>query len=326
MLHILLRWIYAMKICVLDDYQGVARQCADWDELGQDDTIEFLSTPIAEDDLASRLEPFDVIVAMRERTAFPAQLLGSLKRLRLLVTTGQRNRSIDLDACRELGITVCGTGSDPMLAAEQAWALIMGLFKQLTQNDAATRSGKWQTGLGLSLRGTILGLVGLGKLGQQMAQFAQMFGMDVIAWSPNLTPERCAPHGVRYAAKEELFRLADVISVHMVLGPQTRHIVGATEIRAMKPSAYLVNTSRGGLLDEHALCDALVDGAIAGAALDVFEREPLPSGSRVLQTPNLLLSPHVGYASWQNYRVYYGQAVENILAWKAGTPTRILTV
>ena len=313
-----------MRIAVLDDYQDVARHCGDWDSLGPDVSVDFVNEPIPAEEVPERLKPYDVIVAMRERTPFPASLLKQLPRLRLLVTTGPRNRAIDVLACTDLGVTVCGTRSDAYLAAEHAWAMIMALYKNIVENDAATRSGAWQPNIGHSLRGSTLGLLGLGKLGQRVAEFGKLFGMHVIAWSPNLTEERCAPFGVEYVGKQQLFERADIVSIHIILSDTTRHVVGDRELARMKESAYLVNTSRGPLVDEQALCEALHDGRIAGAALDVFEEEPLPADAPIRQAPNVLFSPHVGYVSWQNYRTYYGDAIEDILQWRAGTPVRVL--
>lgn len=313
-----------INICVLDDYQAVAGQCAKWDQLGNSVNVHFFNEYIAQTDLVEQLKQYDVIVAMRERTRFPGTLLRQLTNLRLLVTTGSRNKSIDVTTCRELGIVVCGTRSDPLLAAEHTWAMIMALFKRVAPNDADLRSGRWQPALSLSMKGSILGLIGLGKLGQRMARFGQAFDMEVISWSPNLTAERCAPFGVQYVQKQELLGRADVVSVHMVLSESTRHIVAEKDLQHMRKSAYLVNTSRGGLVDESALCDALREKRLAGAALDVFDIEPLPADSPVLHVPNLLLSPHVGYVTWQNYQLYYGDAVEAIKQWLAGTPVRML--
>ncbi len=313
-----------MRIAVLDDYQDVARHCGDWDVLGPDASVKFFNAPIRNGVLAGQLKAHDVIVAMRERTPFPAALLKNLPNLRLLVTTGPRNRAIDVAACVDLGITVCGTRSDPQLAAEHTWALIMALYKNVVENDAATRAGAWQPNIGRSLRGSTLGLLGLGKLGQRVAEFGKLFGMHVIAWSPNLTPERCAPFGVESASRQGLFERADVVSIHMVLSESTRHIVAALELGWMKETAYLVNTSRGALVDEQALCEALQVGAISAAGLDVFEEEPLPADAPIRLAPNVLFSPHVGYVSWENYQTYYGDAIENILQWRAGTPVRVL--
>ncbi|NYT82078.1 D-2-hydroxyacid dehydrogenase family protein [Alcaligenaceae bacterium] len=313
-----------MKIAVLDDYQAVAERCGNWTALGADASVEFFTQPIPAAQLPERLKPYDVIVAMRERTPFPGTLLRQLPNLRLLVTTGSRNRAIDIPACRELGIPVCGTDSDPFLAAELAWALVMALYKRVAGNDADIRAGRWQPVIGQSLKGTTLGLLGMGKLGQRMSEFGKVFGMNVIAWSPNLTPERCAPFGVECVGKQQLFERADVVSIHMVLSASTRHLVGEAELAWMKETAYLVNTSRGPLVDEQALCRALHGGRIAAAALDVFEQEPLPADAEILQAPNVLLSPHVGYVSWQNYQTYYHDAVEDIQQWLAGSPVRLL--
>lgn len=312
-----------MKIAVLDDYQHVAAQSTDWSRLGAQAEVTFLHAPLG-DAAAEVLAPFDVIVAMRERTPFPAELLRQLPRLRLLVTTGTRNRAIDLAACQAQGVPVCGTASDPLLAAEQAWALVLALYKRVAANDADTRAGRWQTGLGRSLRGDTLGVLGLGKLGAAVARYGQAFGMRVLAWSPNLTPERCAEHGVAYASKADLFAQADVISLHLVLSDSTRHVVGAADLARMKAGAFLVNTSRGGLVDEDALCSALAQGRIGGAGLDVFSQEPLGTDAAILSAPNTVLSPHMGYVSAQNYQTYYGQAVEDILAWQADSPVRVL--
>lgn len=313
-----------MRIGILDDYQDVARHCGDWNVLGEDARVDFVTEHIPLEERPQRLQPYDVIVVMRERTPFPASLIEQLPNLKLLVTTGARNRAIDVAACRARGIPVCSTRSDPQLAAELAWALIMALYKKVTTNDSATREGIWQPTIGRSLRGTTLGLLGFGKLGQRVGEFGKLFGMEVIAWSPNLTAERCAPFGVQHVSKQELFERSDVVSIHMVLSASTHQIVGAAELAWMKPTSYLVNTSRGPLVDEQALCNALHARRIGGAALDVFEQEPLPLDAAIRHAPNVLLSPHVGYASWQNYQQYYGDAIENILQWRAGTPIRVL--
>lgn len=313
-----------MKIAVLDDYQHAAADSADWSRLGPQADVTFLHAPLG-DNAPVVLADYDVIVAMRERTPFAATLLRQLPHLRLLVTTGMRNHAIDLAACQAQGVTVCGTASDPLLASEQAWALVLALYKRVATNDADTRAGRWQTGLGRSLRGETLGVVGLGKLGAAVARYGQAFGMRVLAWSPNLTPARCAEHNVTYATKEDLFTQADVISLHLVLSESTRHIVGAADLARMGSHAFLVNTSRGGLIDEAALCEALAQGRLGGAGLDVFTREPLPPDAPILQAPRTVLSPHMGYVSAQNYQTYYGQAIEDILAWQADTPLRVLT-
>lgn len=314
-----------MRICVLDDYQSVAKQCADWSSLGPEASVDFMSTPLSPLDAPDYLADYDVIVAMRERMAFPESLLRQLPNLRLLVTTGPRNRAIDLHACSQLGITVSGTRSDAALAAELAWSLIMALYKRIPMNDLDIRKGLWQTSVATSLNGSTIGLLGLGKLGQRMARFAHAFDMNVIAWSPNLTTERCQPFGVEYVNKQQLFNRSDVVSIHMVLSDSTRHIVDADDIAQMKSTSYLVNTSRSALVNERALRAALHQHDIAGAALDVFEHEPLPLDADIRQTPDTILSPHIGYVSWQNYQTYFGDAVENIKSWHTGQPLRVLT-
>ncbi|GAA5231669.1 D-2-hydroxyacid dehydrogenase family protein [Verticiella sediminum] len=313
-----------MHIAVLDDYQDAARRAADWSRIPGASLQCFHDSLADTDALTARLQPFEVIVAMRERTRFDAALLARLPQLKLLVTTGMRNAAIDLETCARRGIIVCGTGSNPLLAAEQAWAMILGLYKDTASNDAALRQGTWQPSVGRTVAGNTLGVVGLGKLGAAVARYGKAFGMRVLAWSPNITAERCAEQGVELADKATLFAQSDVVSLHLVLGPATRHIVGATELRWMKPDAFLVNTSRGALLDEAALCEALAEGRIAGAALDVYEREPLPREAAILRAPRTLLSPHVGYVSRENYRQYYTDAVEDILAWRRGEPIRTL--
>ncbi len=313
-----------MKIAVLDDYQHVARASTDWTRLGPAVSVDFLHEPLGAA-AAERLADYDILVAMRERTPFPAELLRRLPRLRLLVTTGMRNQAIDLAACEAQGVVVCGTAGDPQLAAEQAWALVLALYKQIPLNDAAIRRGAWQTDLGRTVRGQTLGLLGLGKLGQVVGGFGKAFGMRVIAWSPNLTAERCADAGVEYADKGAFFAQADVVSVHMVLSASTRHLIGAAELAAMKPTAFVVNTSRGPLIDEAALAAALQAGRLGGAGLDVFDAEPLPAHAAILQAPRTVLSPHVGYATQENYRTYFDHAVQDILAWRAGAPVRQLS-
>jgi len=314
-----------MRICVLDDYQAVAERYADWSSLGPEASVDFISTPIAPGDAALRLAPYDVLVAMRERMAFPEHLLRQLPNLKLLVTTGPRNRAIDLNACNQLGISVSGTRSDGALAAELSWALVMALYKRIPANDADVRAGRWQTNIATSLKGSTLGLIGLGKLGQRMARFAHAFDMHVVAWSPHLSQERCEPFGVEYVSKHELLQRSDVVSIHMVLSESTRHIISAPDLDLMKTTAYLVNTSRSGLIDETALCAALHNASIAGAALDVFDHEPITENAALLRTPNTIVSPHMGYVTEQNYQTYFSDAVANIQSWRAGIPLRLLT-
>jgi phosphoglycerate dehydrogenase-like enzyme len=314
-----------VRVAILDDYQRVARGLADWDRLPAGSGLAVLDRHVADrEELVRTLEPFDVLVAMRERTPFPADLLDRLPRLRLLVTTGMRNASIDLGACRRRGVAVCGTGGAGLPTAELAWGLILALAKRITVEDRAVRAGAWQTGLTADLGGERLGVVGLGRLGARVAAVGGAFGMEVVAWSPNLTAGRAAEGGAALVAKRELFATADVVSLHLVLSERTRGVVGAGEIGAMRPSAFFVNTARAGLVDGDALLAALRAGRIAGAGLDVFPVEPLPPDDPLLALPNVVLTPHLGYVTAEGYAVFYRDALEDILAWDAGRPVRLL--
>ncbi|NMO14288.1 D-2-hydroxyacid dehydrogenase family protein [Pyxidicoccus fallax] len=315
-----------MNIAILDDYQRVARGLADWARLPAGSGLHIFDRYLATvEERAAALQPFDVLVLMRERTPFPAALIERLPNLRLLVTTGGRNAAIDLEACRARGITVCGTGNVGAPTAELAWGLILALVKRIPVEDRALRAGAWQTGLTEGLAGKRLGLVGLGKLGSQMARVGQAFGMEVVAWSQNLTDARAAEAGVRRVEKRELFATSDVVSLHLVLGERTRGVVGTEELGAMKPTAWFINTARAGLVDEPALLAALREQRIAGAGLDVYSEEPLPAGHPLLALPNVVLTPHLGYVTRENYAVFYRDALEDILAWHAGAPVRLLT-
>src|SRR3954465_3623660 len=265
------------RIAVLDDYQSVAADFCDWSTVpGPVDLTRFTDTLTDEDALVERLQAFDVVVAMRERTAFPRSVLERLSNLKLLVTTGMRNKSIDTQAAHDNGITVCGTGSQPTATAELTWGLILAVMRHIPQEDAALRAGGWQQTIGGDLAGARLGVVGLGRLGSQVARVGQAFGMDVVAWSQNLTDERAAEVGVRRVERDELFATADVVTVHLLLSRRTRGLIGAEDLGRMKPTAVLVNTSRGPIVEQQALLDALHGGRIAGAGLDVFETEPMP--------------------------------------------------
>ncbi|MBP0457169.1 D-2-hydroxyacid dehydrogenase family protein [Streptomyces montanisoli] len=313
-----------MRIAILDDYQHVALGFADWDSLGAD--IETFHEPFADEDaIVRRLAGFDVVVAMRERTPLPARVLRRLTDLRLLVTTGGGNRSIDIPVAGELGITVCHTGYMSHPTAELTWALILAAVRGLPAENRSVRDGGWQTGVGGDLHGRTLGLLGLGRLGSRVAAIGQAFGMETIAWSRNLTQEKAAEHGVRAVGKDELFASADVVSIHLVLSERSRGLVGAAELAAMKPTALLVNTSRGPIVDEYALLAALREHRIGGAALDVFAQEPLPARHPLRGLDNALLTPHVGYVTRDTYEVFYRDAVEDIAAWAAGEPVRVLT-
>ncbi|TDD86902.1 D-2-hydroxyacid dehydrogenase family protein [Saccharopolyspora karakumensis] len=312
-----------MRIAVLDDYQDVARSYADWDGLD----VEVFTEHIADvDELVSRLEPFDVIAAMRERTRFPREVITRLPNLELLVTTGMRNASIDLDAAREHGVVVSGTGSGRGWAAtsELAWGLIFALLRDIPRQDRQIRTGGWQTGVGVELGGKTLGVLGLGRLGSHMATVGRAFGMDVMAWSSNLTEQRAAEVGARLVGKDELFERSDVLSVHLVLSERSRGLVGADELALMKPTAYLINTSRGPIVDEDALRTALRGGRIAGAGLDVYGTEPLPADHPWRDTPRTVLTPHIGYVTDDTYQAFFVETVENVKAFAAGSPIRVL--
>jgi phosphoglycerate dehydrogenase-like enzyme len=313
------------RIAVLDDYQSVAADFCDWSQVPEPvDVTTFSDTLPDEDALAERLRPFEVVIAMRERTAFPRTLLERLPNLKLIVTTGMRNKSIDTAAANERGITVCGTGSQPTATAELTWALILAAVRHIPQEDAGVRAGGWQQTIGGDLAGARLGVVGLGRLGTQVAKIGQAFGMDVVAWSQNLTDERAAENGVRRVEREELFGTADVVTVHLLWSKRTRGLIGADDFARMKPSALFVNTSRGPIVQTQALVDALQDGRIAGAGLDVYDQEPLPADSPIRNLPRTVLTPHLGYVTRGTYEVFYGEAVEDVAAWVAGDPIRVL--
>jgi phosphoglycerate dehydrogenase-like enzyme len=315
-----------VRVVVLDDYQQVALECGPWERLRGRCAVETLFEPIADTAaLVAALSGAAVAVAMRERTRFDAERLERLPDLRLLVTTGMGNAAIDLDAAARRGVVVCGTRGRGRHTVELTWGLILALLRSIPQEDARIRAGGWQHTLGTELDGATLGLVGLGRLGSAMVPVARAFGMDVVAWSQNLDPERAAQAGAEAVAKDELFRRADVVSVHYKLSPRSAGIVAAAEIEAMKPSAYLVNTSRGPIVDTAALLRALHDGAIAGAALDVYDREPLPADDPMRTAPRTVLTPHLGYVTRENYRVFFGDVVDDIAAWLDGRIERRLT-
>ncbi|MEZ4333638.1 MAG: D-2-hydroxyacid dehydrogenase family protein [Myxococcota bacterium] len=315
------------RIAVIDDFQRVAAACADWSAVGSEAEVVFFHDPLAEADaLAARLEGFDAIVAMRERTPFPDRLLARLPRLRLLVATGMFHQTIDFDAAKARGIVVCGTDNGPGLATtvEHVWSLILGLARRLADEDAAIRRGGWQVSLPPLLAGKTLGVLGLGNLGRAILPHARAFGMEVVAWSRNLNDEQAEAAGVRRVERARFFAESDVVTIHLKLSPRSVGYVGAEELALMKPSALLVNTSRGPVVDEAALIAALSAGRIAGAALDVFDREPLPVEHPLRSLPNTLLTPHMGYVSRETYRAFYASAVEVVAAFRAGKPERRL--
>jgi phosphoglycerate dehydrogenase-like enzyme len=313
------------RLAILDDFQGVALANGDWTKVAEAFEIDVFRDWLPQgEERARALAPYEVIIAMRERTPFPASLIDALPSLRLLVTTGMWNRSIDHEAAARRGITVCGTGSSPQAPVELTWALILAAARHIVAEDASLRQGRWQTRVGMELHGKTLAVLGLGRLGRQVARIGQAFGMRIIAWSTNLTAERAAEAGAEYVSKEELFRRADVLTLHVILGERNRGIVGAGELALMKPTAILVNAARGPLVDEAALVEALEKGRIACAALDVYGVEPLPGHHRLLQAPNTILTPHVGITTDANYAVYYREAAENIAAWLGGAPVRVV--
>lgn len=312
---------------ILDDYQGVATSYADWSVL---DGVTVASVRDHVDDegvLAEILDGAAIVVVMRERTPLTRTLIGRLPDLRLVVTTGMRNASIDLEACRDYEVAVCGTGSLASPTVELTWALILALSRHLVAESElfADPATPWQSTVGTDLAGATLGVVGLGRIGERVARVGLAFGMDVVAWSPHLTQERAAEVGTRLVTKDELFAGSDVVSLHLVLSDSTRGIVGATELAAMRPTAYLVNTARAGLVDTEALLDALRAGWIGGAGLDVYDEEPLPGDHPLLALSNVLAVPHLGYVTEGNYQRFFTEAVEDVAAWRAGAPVRVLT-
>ena len=320
------------RIAVLDDYQRVARRFAPFDRLPPSCEVVVFDRPLdgadgvedGPDPVAEALRGFDVVCCMRERTAFDAARLARLPALKLLVTSGARNAAIDVGAARARGVTVSGTSSPGHAASELAWALVLGLQRHLVAEDASMRSGGWQTTVGRDCHGLTLGLLGLGRHGANVARFGEAFGMRRIAWSTNLGPERCAELGVELVSKAALFAESDVLSIHLVMGERNRGLVGADELASMRPDALLINTSRGAIVDEAALLAALRAGAIGGAGLDVYGREPLPADHPLRGAPRTLLTSHVGFVTEQTYRTFHGESLEAIEAWLAGAPVRVI--
>jgi phosphoglycerate dehydrogenase-like enzyme len=314
------------RVALLDDYQGVALAMADWKSLpAGTDVVAFRDHLADLDAVAERLADFDVVMAMRERTPFPRALLDRLPRLRLLVTTGMRNASIDLRAAAERGVVVCGTAGLPYPTAELTWGLILALVRHIPVEDRATREGRWQVSVGRGLNGKTLGVLGLGGLGSRVARVGRAFDMEVLAWSQNLTTERAAEIGATRVERDELLARADVVTIHLVLGDRTRGLIGAREIDLMKRTAYLVNTSRGPIVNEGALIRALREGRIAGAGLDVFDEEPLPPDHPFRHLPGTVITPHLGYVTEETYRIFYEEALEDVRAYLSGKPIRVLT-
>jgi phosphoglycerate dehydrogenase-like enzyme len=314
------------KVAVLDDYHGVALQMTDWTVLDAECRVEVFRDHLSDvEALAHRLRDFEIVTCMRERTPFGRDLLTRLPNLRLLVTTGMRNAAIDLKASTDLGVLVCGTAGGPEgPPAELTWGLILALVRHIPREDAETRAGRWGTTVGMSLANRVLGVLGLGRLGAMVAQVGGAFGMNVIAWSQNLTAEKASQCGATLCTRDELFRRSDIVTIHVQLSERTRGLVGARELGLMKRTAYLVNTARGPIVDEPALVRALQTRAIAGAGLDVFDEEPLPPEHPLKRLDNVLLMPHAGYVTEEQYRVRYRETVENVAAYLKGAPLRIL--
>ena len=314
------------RVAILDDYLNIALASANWASLPDDVKIDVFQDHLTDETaLVDRLHPYDVLVIMRERTPFPRSLVEKLPNLKLLASTSGRNKGIDLDACADNDVLVCHTELGHTPTAEMTWGLILALAKKIPEENAATREGAWGVVVSDGLAGKVLGVLGLGKLGAKVAAVGKLFDMDVIAWSQNLTAERAAECGVTRVEKNELFERSDFLSVHVVLGDRTRGLVGADDLARMKPTAYLINTARGPIVDESALVKAVRNGVIAGAGLDVYDTEPLPADHPLRTLPNSVITPHTGGFVRENYELWYGGAVENIHAWLDGKPIRILT-
>jgi phosphoglycerate dehydrogenase-like enzyme len=314
------------RCAILDDYQDIALKVADWSKVAGDLDIKVFNEHLGKaNEVARALQGFDIICAMRERTAFPRAVIEKLPDLKLLITTGLRNASIDVAAAKERGVVVCGTPSTGSPTSGIAIGLMLELTRHIGYENARMKAGvPWQSTIGLDLDGLTLGVLGLGKLGTRTARIAQAFGMKVIAWSQNLTAETCKEAGVGYVSKEDLLRQADFITIHVILSQRTRGLVGAAELALMKPSAYIINTSRGPIIDEAAMLTALRENKIAGAGLDVFDVEPLPVDHPLRKMDNVVLTPHLGYVATQNYRAYFGGVIDDVRAFLDGKPVRVL--
>src|SRR3954469_24368760 len=315
-----------LRCAILDDYLNVALSVADWSKVQDRVDVTVFNQPFANPEpAASALKDFEIICAMRERTPFPRTMFAALPNLKLMITSGMRNAAIDMEAAKDHGVVLCGTqwGRDP--TAPLTMGLILELTRNIGRENARMHAGDpLQKFVGMEIEGRTLGVVGLGKLGTKVSKLAQAFGMNVIAWSPNLTPEKCKEAGVTYATKEELFSTADVVTIHVVLGPRSRGLVGRDDLLRMKPTAYIVNTARGPIIDETALLEVLQQKKIAGAGIDVFSVEPLPVDHPFRKLDNMVITPHLGYATEEVFRGHYSQMVEGIDAWFKGEPLRRL--
>jgi phosphoglycerate dehydrogenase-like enzyme len=313
------------RIAILDDYQGVAMECADWDSLPDGCTVKSFSEALGDEDkIATSLKDFDIIIGMRERTPFPKSLINKLPNLKLLITTGLRNMSFDVAAANEQGVVVCGTASQATPAAELTWGLVLSLFKQIPLENTVMHAGGWQKAFPATMHEKTVGIIGLGKLGSRIAAYANVFGMKVLAWSPNLTQERADEHNATAVSKEAIFSDSDLVTIHIPLVPASRGLVTGEDLGRMKSSAYLVNTSRGPIVDETALANACRSGAIAGAGVDVYDLEPLPADHPFRSIDSMILTGHIGYVTRDNYEGMYAHAIENIMGWLNGNPVRVL--
>ena len=316
------------RCAILDDYQNAALTSADWSPIAEEVEITVFNQPLgSQDKVIQALADFDIVIGMRERTPFPRTVIEALPKLKLLITTGARNASFDVEAAKARKVLVCGTPGVGNPTAGITIGLMLELTRHIGYENARMKSGQsWQTTIGNDLEGQTLGVIGLGKLGTRVANIARAFGMKVLAWSQNLTPEKCREAGVEYADKDDLLRQSDFVSIHVVLSQRSRGLIGAREIALMKPTAYLINTSRGPIIDEAAMLAALTGKRIAGAGLDVFDVEPLPLDSPFRRLDNVVLTPHLGYVSIQNYRTYFAGAVEDIRGFIDGKPVRVLSL
>ena len=320
-----------LKVAILDDYVGVARECADWASMDGIAEITVFNRHLPEEEAARLLAPFHVLCTMRERTDLPRNLLERLTNLKLILIVGPNLANLDLAAATELGVVVSGSGHHAnadfarivSATPDLTWGLMIATVRQIAHEDRALREGRWQSTMGYILKGRTLGLLGLGRIGKQLAEYGKVFGMNLIAWSQNLTAEAAVEVGVTRVEKDELFALADVICVGLVLSERTRGLVGARELSLMKPTSYLVNTSRGPIVDEAALIAALSEGRLAGAGLDTFDQEPLPLDHPFRRMGNVTLTPHLGYATKETYITFYGSMPEAILAFANGEPVRV---
>jgi phosphoglycerate dehydrogenase-like enzyme len=314
------------RCAILDDYQNVTLKVTDWSKVAGDLDIKVFNEHLGgPENVVKALQGFEIVVAMRERTGFPRAVIEKLPDLKLLITTGMRNASIDTAAAKERRVTVCGTPAVGNPTSGIAIGLMLELTRRIGYENARMKAGvPWQSTIGMDLDGLTLGVLGLGKLGQRTARIAKAFGMKVIAWSQNLTPEKCKEAGVDYVSKEDLFRQADFVTIHVVLSQRSRGLVGAKEFALMKPSAYIINTSRGPIVDEAAMLAALREKKIAGAGLDVFDIEPLPTDHPLRKLDNVVLTPHLGYVSMQNYQAYFAGVVDDIRGFLDGKPVRVM--